>query len=441
MRKKFTFNSIVNSNRIMMVFSLLMSILIWAVVNYVISAGVERSIHNVPVTVDISNEMWGTYLNMAVFGEDQFTVTVTVSGGRWQVEALDAGDFQIKPNYDSILPQAGVYEINLSAVRTSNRSGFDIVSVEPASVSVYCSTKATKTFPLEVNADGVSPEEDSGRQIGVPVLRSVGAESGNIEISGPSDQIAQIRRVVTRIREPKKISQMETFTADIVALDSDGREVNLQYCTFSEFNDREVSVLVPVLLNRTIEFQYTLLNVPDALKEKEGFFELNPARVTITGEPGLVEEAAKTMGDLGTFDFQNVRLNSHEFIRDINVPQGITVVDGHKIAVLSVDMADMTEKKINLPLSLPGNTTVQNLPEGNSATLSSTVISEVVLVGRTSSINRIREANLKVEVDVADNAVVGTYQYNAHISVEGYSDVWVCLPENGEKYSVWLSIG
>ena len=424
----------------MVVFSLLMSILIWAVVNYVISAGAERRIHNVPVTIDISNEMWGTYLNMSVFGENQFTVTVTVSGGRWQVEALDASDFQINPNYDSILPQAGNYEIKLSAARASNRSGFDIVSVEPASVSVYCSTKATKTFPLEVNADGVFAEADSGRQIGVPVLRSVGAESGNIEVSGPSDRIAQIKRVITRIREPKAISQMETFAADIVALDSDGREVDLQYCTFSEFQDSTVSVLVPVLLSRIIDMHYTVLNVPDALKGKEGFFKLNPVRVTITGEPGLVEEAAKTMGDLGTFDLQNVRLGSNEFVRDINVPQGITVVDGHKTAVLSVDTTGMSEKKINLPLSLPGNTTVQNLPDGNSATLSSTVLNDVVLVGRTASINQIRESNLKVVVNVADNAVVGAYPYSAQLSVEGYPDVWVCLPENGEKYSVWLSI-
>ena len=100
MKKGFSVRKLMHNDRLMMVFSLLIAIVVWAAVVYGPS-NVETRTLSLSVTIDLKNTYAETN-DIRVVGTNTFTVELQVQGARSVNGSLDATDIRVSPDVQAL---------------------------------------------------------------------------------------------------------------------------------------------------------------------------------------------------------------------------------------------------------------------------------------------------------------------------------------------------
>lgn len=428
MSGKLTFNRLLHNNKAMIAFSVVAAIAIWFTVAYSVSD--TKSIVNVPVDISLS----GTYadsVGLKVFDISSQQVTVIVSGSKAVTSQLTKDAILVTGTYSGI-KDAGTYSISLHAANSNTSANFDIKSVEPSTIDIMCDYKASVNIPITTDITGVSVVSTSGVQLGTPVVEAAGITNNTVTVSGPKSEVSQIAKIVAKVKNAKAIADVTDFAGKLVAYDAAGNELSISHCTFDGLTDKmgkatsDVTVTVPVLEHKTVTFNYNLANLPAAYTGISGFCTVSPASIELIGTPDLIKSYAASIGNLGTFDFNHINLNTMQQKVMLNIPVGLTVMDGTSQVSVTFAAPDLTAKKVDLSLaSSLGNVQIINLHDGREAGVALQKITGITLIGSAKSIAAINASNLSAVVDMANSADTGTLEKKATIHVSGYDDVWV----------------
>ena len=114
-KKKFSLQNLMYDNRFVLVFSVVAAVIIWIIVAIQFSPEDDRIVKDVPVKIDISNNV--SNLGLQMFGNTEFYVDVKVHGKRYEVaeSVLTKDDLVVtaKTNYvDSTGSQTLKLEVN-----------------------------------------------------------------------------------------------------------------------------------------------------------------------------------------------------------------------------------------------------------------------------------------------------------------------------------------
>ena len=86
--------SLLYNNKFVLLLSVILAFGIWIWVSIEKSPEVEVTISSVPVKIDMDNSV-PAQLNLQIFGDNNYTVDVTVKGKKFIVSALTADDFSV----------------------------------------------------------------------------------------------------------------------------------------------------------------------------------------------------------------------------------------------------------------------------------------------------------------------------------------------------------
>ena len=418
MRIKWSFNRLLHNNKLMIIFSILAAIAIWASVVYG-SGNIEtRELTNVAVNLDLSDTFAGN-AGLKIFDGAKLTVEATIRGSRATLTRVSNSHIKVTGNYSNI-NGSGWYDVKLNPTNISNLD-FDVM-IDKDTQRIFCDYEVPITMKVEADIRGVKMAPDTDLQLGSPTVEATGLENGVVKITGPRSVISRIASVVARVESEKPISSVTTFTTSIIGLDADGKEVDLKYCTFEGMTDNSVNVIVPVNVHRKINFTYKLLNVPTALQKN--FVTISPPSIELVGTPELVDSYVSSIEDLGTFDLHHMNLSDAMRTIPLNVPSGVRILDNTKEVRVTFNMDEFSTKYVDLELSTK-NTSVINKPDGKTVTIPQQTITNILLIGSRTSLARIKESNLRVEIDMGSEATIGSQQHMAIIRVVGFNDVWV----------------
>ena len=89
-------------------------------------------------------------------------------------------------------------------------------------------------------------------QLGTAAMDTATLPDSQVRIEGPKSVMSRIAKVVARVKKGATIQEDTVFEAAIVALDEDGKDIDLSTCTLSA---ESVNVTVPVWLSQTVNFQ------------------------------------------------------------------------------------------------------------------------------------------------------------------------------------------
>ena len=128
---RFSFGRLLRNDRLMMVCSLLLAILMWY---FVISGPANITTRTITCTLNTANVRNGS---LQVIEEQTITVDVVVEGAWSDILDLTAEDIRVQLNTADIRA-AGKSRINVVAGRNSQKSGYDILSTSPSVVSLFC---------------------------------------------------------------------------------------------------------------------------------------------------------------------------------------------------------------------------------------------------------------------------------------------------------------
>ena len=421
MKGKFSLNRLLHNRKLMVLFSIVTAIAVWAAVHSMNNSDTRT----IPVETNLN--LSGTYAGnngMRIFSGSKQSVDVVVNGSWFVIYSLSATDIRVEGDYSEI-KDVGTWDIRLIPYKNSQETDYSFQNVTPEKIRVFCDYIDTAEVKIDADITGVKIDDSTGFRLGTPVIILPGTNNNTITVEGPKSVVSKIAKVSAVVDEPKTISEVTTFTGSLVAFDEGGKEIDTELCTFVGLLDvgNKVDVTVPVEIQQRVEFTYKINNIPSGFKDISNFITLSPSSIEITGSPEQVKSFADDIADIGTFDFNHISLDDSEKEVTLNIPQGIRVIGGTESVTVSFNMKGFDSKTISLNIDT-GNTQVINKPANRSWTMSDQKLN-VTLIGKSASIRKIKESNLSAVIDMARENSTGVREYRAIIRVAGYDDVWV----------------
>ncbi len=421
MKGKISLNALLHNDKLMMLFSAVAAIVVWALVSFGPGNILESTV-SVPVKVDLSGTIVGQN-GLRVIGEDTFTVQVSVEGARSTVFNLTEEDFDIRPSLADI-QGVGKSEVSLTATKSGKSGGFTINSISPSKITVDCDYWTSSSVPVVADISTVVLKDEKAQQFGDLSIESVAIEDGMVHVEGPQSVVTRIATVSARVIEGGVIEKTTRFSAKLYALDANGNEVALDNCHVVQAqNDNTVEITVPVWVQKKVPLIYELANRPAGITEN-GLVTLTPASITLVGEAEALSAAATTIGNLGTINFDRLTPADAETKISLNIPTGIRVLEGNTVT-MNLKIAAFTTKKLSYSVNGLDDVTVENLPAGKKITLNSQVLSDITLCGNAAVLRRITAKDLAVTLDASSNTGTGSVRYLVRITVPKYNNVWV----------------
>ncbi|MGI6265417.1 MAG: YbbR-like domain-containing protein [Acutalibacteraceae bacterium] len=444
--RKFSFSRLLRNDKLMIVASVILAVVIWYAVVYGPSV-TERATITVPITVRLNTSAEnGTNLPgqfFQVLSKSAESADVTVSGNRSVLGRLKAEDIVVSADLTDLLNAVEDYTVELKASRNSSSTvgSYTIEQLSLRQIKVTCDYVGETAFPVEMDASALQVSDAEKYQLGTPVLDAQLFPKNEVTVSGPKTVRDRIARIVAKIESDEQLSKSTVLPAKLVAYDSDGKQVNLSQCTFKELADQEdattASVTVPVNYFCTVKLGVKATNLPAYFASVEDFITVSPASLDLVGQEEEVLKLAQELEQL-PLDMRYVSADDEQVRIPLNIPNHVTVTENIQTVTAQLDMTGVSKKTISVPLldtdgkTLASNVTILNRPTGTTAELSTKSLS-VTVVGLSDDVQSITDADLRVAIDMASKTEAGKLNaYAVRVTVAGKNTVWVYYGEDAD---------
>lgn len=303
-----------NNNRFIMVFSLVLSIIIWFVVSIVYSPQTGRTLSQIPIEISFSDESMG----YKAYSKTELMANVDVSGKKYVVEQLSADSVVVSAVTDSV-KGSGIYTLELKARKKTVGGDYTVVSVSPSTINVMIDVEKQLEYNVAIDCLGATVPETKNSKESL-VLEPTFVDSANkvVTVTGPESEVRRISYVVAIAEVEKELTQSETYAAGLVAYDPTGLALydantgvsSLQYTTFS-YDKTEVVAAVNLCKEVPLKMQYanaparmpkvTLYAVTDGDAQNQKAVNT----VTVKGAQSVIGSISEITLD-GTVDFAKI---------------------------------------------------------------------------------------------------------------------------------------
>ena len=433
MKKNISFSRILHKDKLMMVVSLVLAIIIWVLVVYDQGNTEERSIGGIPVSVTLT-PFASEDLKLRIVDGAEAVATVYVEGPRSVIAQLSKQDITVTADTSTVLT-AGTYTI---PIRATSNGDFDIVKVVgndgvSATIRITCDVIYEKSFVLNsehVEMPHLSVVDSQTTRFGAPSPSGAAIQDGSVIVSGPKSSVNRIARIAAIVQEERRISETTSFTADLVAYDSYDRPV--EGVTFLNAEDGQINVVVPVLQYYSIPLNLNVQNAPENLAKK---VTVNPQSIELWAIPSELDEYLVDVNNHLTVDFYQILAEGKDIALPLELKKTGSVLpfNNSEIVQVDLDLSAYNNKTFLVPLS-EDNVELVNLAEGHKLEWDQIELPNVVICGGKSALRAIKANQIKIVVD-AQGLTAG--HHTVKVSVQsGETDSWVYYGENGYEVQV-----
>lgn len=408
--KKITLGKLFYNNKFVMVFSVIMSFIVWIVVSSSKSESVPVSISDIPVDINLSES--AVQDGLKIFSGQDVTARVDISGNRLVVGQVTKNDIQISaPQAASTIMSPGNYTLELSAKKVGLLQDYQIVSaVKPSVVTVMVDRYREAEFNIEPEIN-FTPKSDYF--VGNTIL-----SSQKVKLSGPETEISKIKKVKVKADIPGEISSTATLKLPIIMYDAYDKPITSETISCSV---DEVDASVPVLMKKKIEIIPQFDNVPAGInlnKEYKDIVKLSPSTLEIAGPEDIVKSLNSVK--LDPTNFRDISLQSNSFNMPINLPQGCRSLNNEYSSEVSLNLSQFKEKSFNI-----NQFSFRNVPAGKQASVYNGEINITVL-GPSNKLNSLKTSDISAEVVFSeDKEISNSMEMPVKITIKNHNSLWV----------------
>lgn len=416
MKHKITINRLLHNDKLMILLSIVLAIIIWAGVVYGPGNDIERVLTGVPVSITL-NDYASQTLNLQIVDGGDATATVTVSGTRSVISKLSARDIQLTADTGNVIKE-GTYVLQLRAVPSGD---FSIVSIvgddgNNSTVTITCDVWREQLFPVKVTMPDLAVSDPEKYQFGTPSISGDAVSGSSVTVSGPKSDIDRIDRVEALISERRVVSETSAFSALLTAYDKKGKEI--ETISFVNAEDAKIDVTVPVMEYHKLKLEPVLKNVPKGYKDRKDLVSVTPSEIEFWSVPSETEDYIAKINELLVVDFD--QLNPENLTREttLKAVDGVRLVNSAETIKVKVNLYGIyTRTIVDVPLS-KSNFRVENCPEGYTVKVEQNRIPQVLICGPYYIINRIKAEDIVLVVDLGDEATVGQQVVQARLQLD-----------------------
>lgn len=407
-KRKINLHNLFYNDRFLMFFSVIAAFAIWVTISMTVGTEIERTIENVKVNVDLENSVPKQF-NLTMFGDTEYTVSVTVKGKRYAVGNLTADDIEVtaQTNY---VDSAGKHTLSLKAVPKDEGADFEITSLSQNYIEAYFDVYKEATYQLETNivTNQLIPEGYISEE---PIL-----SAKSVTICGPATEINKITKVYAKVQVDKPLTTTATINAEIVPVNE--YSGTLRYLSVKD--NTVVTITIPVLKVKKLPVTVDFINAPKDYSASPLKTVIEPSTVTVAGEEAYIDKLEKI--SVGTIDFSDIGALNNKFSFNASGIKEVKFIDGTETIEVSVDAGSMVSGNFKIDSS---NIIVSNLSENISVELPSNFSQEIVLVGPPADIASISGSDILGTIDISSVQVSqGTMTFPIDISIKNNNSCW-----------------
>ena len=437
MKRKLSFSSILHNDRLVLIISLILAIVVWSTVVYGPGNEQERTISGIPVTVSLGEYATDT-LNMQLVDGQNFVASVRVYGRRSIVEQLSAQDILLTVDTSTIVSPGTYSGLSIKATKNGRQTDYEILSVDPTVTSLSCDIWTEATFEVQAQIPNISAVDETLYQLGTPVVSSDAMDGTTITIIGPKTEVDAIASILAVTEEEQALTATQVYDATLKAVDENGDEVDISHCTLNSEN-APVKITVPVLSYKKLELKYTLLNAPDTYKDRSDLISFSPSYLEIWGDEQIIADFEKQVEKLLTFDFNALSIKKLEQKIRLNAPETLKVLDGVKTVKAKFNLIGFASRKLNADLS-DSRVKVVNCPADLTVKTIENLLENIVVCGPADVVNDLRAKDLQIELDVNNESTLGQRTLMGRVLISGHKNVWVYYGVGANGYSVPVTV-
>lgn len=424
MKKRFSFSYLLHKDKLMMVVSLILAIIIWGLVVYGQGHTQERVIGGIPISVTLDPWVSEEMKLQIVDGADA-TATVRVRGARSVVGLLTAQSITVTADTKDVL-KAGTHTIPIRVISSGDYDILSLVGGDGANptIKITCDVIVEKAFPLtsdHVELPHLSVSDNDKYRFGKPSLNGAVLQEGEVTLSGPKSDVNRVARIAAVVSDEKTISEPTSFTADLIAYDANGAVV--ETVTFLNAEDSKVNVLVPVLEYHREELTLNVQNAPIGM---ENLVSISHSAIEFWAIPSALEDFRGILQQKLTVDFANEKAEGAVVTRPIELEKGSGILlKSDEMPVLTLDFSNIVSKTVSIPL------TETNVVKPDNVRLEQSALANVVVCGDAETIAALDPAQLRVVIDAT--GVSATVKVRIESDVES---LWIYYGDNGYELQV-----
>ena len=403
--KSFQIKKLLDNKRFTVTLSIVLSFVLWLVIVTSQKSVIERPFSDIPVTVNLDN----TFVSdngMNIIGdisEQKFTVVVT--GASYAVSSIKSGDITVYASAASV-DAPGEYSLEVVASKSNPLADYQIKSVTPSNVKITFDYIDTKEFAIKAKAEGVTAKEGL---IAESAIVS-GTEKDTVTISGPRTVINKIDSVVAFAQVNKTLDVNETFDADLILYDTEGKELSAENLTLSA---EKVKVTVPISKTKTVPLIVDFTNVPIGFNKESISYTLDYSTVTVIGKPETVDKITNVT--LSAIDLSSVSPTANSYDVSPKLPEGVRLVENMQYVTVKLNIENYSQKIIAV-----SEIKHKGLESGLSVSEMSE-IKNVRICGPRNIINRLNTAYAEIDLT---GKTAGQHSVEAVISFKDANTVW-----------------
>ncbi|MBO4374437.1 MAG: hypothetical protein J5829_04965 [Lachnospiraceae bacterium] len=372
------------------IISLLAGLLIWIVVVGIDNPLKTQIFTGIPVSVE--NAAFMEKEGKAYEVDDSSrTVSISVRAERAVLNRLSRDNFTASIDLEDY--SDGRVPISVKA----NRYADKIVSITPRTTyaKVTVEDLGEKQFGIEAEITGEVPD---GYSVGTVVVNN-----NIVKVSGPISVVDSIDRAIVKVSVQGMTRDIRT-ESKIEFMDNGGTPVDTKDL---ELSRTDSSVSVAIWTNKNVPVSYGYTGVPADGYAATGNIIASVENIDITG-------ASKDLAGIDYIDIPGTVIDITGAESNVNaridisryLPGGVAIASAdadRQISDVAIEIQPLSEISVEVPIS---NITIENVPEGMTATITEPVDNVVASVkGLASSLAGINPAMITGKIDLNETAV------------------------------------
>lgn len=405
--KKIGIRKLLYNDRVLMIISVILGILVWAFVVNVVDPSRSQMVTDIPVTFDTTSL---EKLGLSVISINDKTVNVEVIGNRVTVSQLTPDDFIATVSLFGV-DQPGTYDLEVQVSKKYKNTDYDIVQPNsPMMVSVRFDKLVTKKMPLSVDLSSTTAPYGF-------IMEKHYITPSEVTITGPETDVARVAKcmVVPTPELPETIEKTTVASGGIVLFDASGKQVDM---TNLKLDRDRADVTISVLKQKTLPIKLEFFNVPENFPIDEMKYTMSETQILVAGPAETID--SKSEISVGYLDLKRVEPDS-VFVFDIDLPEGFVNIDNITTVKVDFSMSGYEVRKFNVK-----TINIINEPSNYDVKLVSKGISNVSIVGPAEILDQLTSGDIIAEVDLSDRDLGTGTQHNVpvRIVIPSYGAVW-----------------
>lgn len=407
------------NNKFAIFFSVLVSIILWAVLALNNTQEHPRAITGVPIKVVLSDTAQQD--GMKIFSHMDTTATVYVTGNSMIVNQLKASDLEVVAPLAANITSSGSYSLPLKVQNSSqniNLSQYTVASISPSQVMVSVDRYREKTFSIQNNDIQNNITYKTGYQanpayfVGTSVF-----SSDSVTISGPEKQVIQVNRVAYKYEiADSTLTETKKFTISPELYDANGNKLEKGDLTI---NPEKIDVTIPVLPKQTLSLNTTFTNKPAGFNFDSGQIQISPDKIEVAGPKDTLANMNGKF-NLDPIDFSTIAPSHNTFDVNVNLPTTCKNLSNSYTARVALDLSGVTTKQMTV-----SSFTVKNLGSDKTAAVNTKNLS-VTVVGPLSEIAKLTDSNLVGNADMTGKEnFTGQTEVPVTFTISNSTSCWV----------------